>query len=516
MNTLIHAVPPLEFNQHLIDIVGAQYVITGLDMEKFSTDVYRSRVSPLAVLSPGSVEELQAVVRACAAAKVAVFVRGGGASYTDGYLPSRSSALLIDMGRLNRIVEINERDAYVTVEAGITWNALKAALDPQGLRTPFFGPFSGFAATVGGSMSQHSISHGSGAHGMSAQSLICLDVVLASGAMLRTGSAARGSAPHCRWYGPDLGGLFCGDCGTLGVKARVTLPLLRRMPAFECLSFAYQTLPVLADALRAASLERLDDEHFALDAAIAQGQIARQQRVSKRAVVTGLWRAAPTPWAACKQLFSIPPFTAHFIVEGVSQREARDKADRLRKILGAGGVEVANSVAAVVRGMPFAPLYNTLGPNGERWVPLHGYLPHSRVAEFDAAVNAFFGARASEMTRLGVWRGGMFMTVGSTAFLYEVALYWPGAPSAYHKAAVPADYLAKLPPGVDSSETNRFVDQLKRDLIDLYTQFGALHFQLGKAYPYASVLLPESLALIRSLKRTLDPDGLMNPEGLEL
>lgn len=526
MNTLIYVAPPVEFNRHLIDIVGGQHVITGVEMEKFSTDVYRSRVAPLAVVSPGTVEELQAVVRACTTSKVAIFVRGGGASYTDGYLPSRSSAILIDMGRLNRIVEINELDAYVTVEAGITWNALKTALDPLGVRTPFFGPFSGFAATVGGSMSQHSISHGSGAHGMSAQSLICLDVVLASGALLRTGSAARGSAPHCRWYGPDLGGLFCGDCGTLGLKARITLPLLRRMPAFECLSFAYQTLPALADALRAASLERLDDEHFAIDAAIAQGQIARQQRASKREVVTGLWRAAPTPWAAFKQLFKIAragtkdigiaPFTAHFIVEGVDQREASIKADRLRKLLSAGGVEVANSVPAVVRGMPFAPLYNTLGPNGERWVPLHGYLPHSRVAEFDAAVNAFFDARASDMHRLGVWRGGMFMTVGSTAFLYEVALYWPGVPSAYHHSAVPADYLEKLPSGVDSPETNRFVDQLRRDLIALYTQFGALHFQLGKAYPYASVLLPESLSLIRSIKSSLDPDGIMNPEALEL
>ena len=166
-------------------------------MAPYVTDVYRSNAQPLAVVRPGSVDELQAVVRTATASHVAIFVRGGGASYTDGYLPSRSRAVLIDMGRLNRIVEINQTDAYVTVEAGTTWKALKDALDPLGLRTPFFGPFSGMAATVGGSMSQHAVSHGSGAHGISAQSMISLDVVIASGALLQTGSrGARRAALH--------------------------------------------------------------------------------------------------------------------------------------------------------------------------------------------------------------------------------------------------------------------------------------------------------------------------------
>jgi FAD/FMN-containing dehydrogenase len=508
------------------DLVGADHVLTGDAMLPFATDVYRARSLPAAVVRPGSVAELQAVVGAAATARAAIFVRGGGASYTDGYLPTRADAVLIDMGRLDRIVEINERDAYVTVEAGVTWKALKDALDPLQLRTPFFGPFSGIVATVGGSISQHSVSHGSGAHGISAQSLIALDVVLASGALLSTGSSARGSAPFCRWYGPDLAGLFCGDCGVLGVKARVTLPLLRRAAAFECRSFAFQTLPALADALRAASLERLDDEHFAIDAAISQGQIARQRRASNGGLVGGIWASSPSPWAAAKQLLKMArggsaalraaPYMAHFIVEGVNAREARIKADRLRALMTAGGAEIANTVPAVVRAMPFAPLYNTLGPNGERWVPLHGYLPHSRVAEFHLAVSALFAARGDDMKRLGVWNGGMFMSLGSSAFLYEIALYWPGKPSAYHLRAVPADYLAKLPPGADDAQIMAFVDRLKQDLVALYGQFGAVHFQLGKTYPFGSVLLPESLALLRSIKASLDPAGLMNPGALEL
>ncbi len=507
-------------------LLGADNVVQGDAMAPYATDVYRARCMPRAVVRPGTVADLQAVVRAATGAGLAVVARGGGASYTDGYLPTRSDSVLIDTGRLDRIVEINERDAYVTVEAGVTWKALKEALEPRGLRTPFFGPFSGIAATIGGSMSQHSISHGSGAHGISAQSLIAMDVVLASGELLQTGSSARHSAPFCRWYGPDLGGVFCGDAGALGVKARITLPLLRQRTAFECLSFGFEAFADLAEALRIAALEHLDDENFAIDAAISQGQIARQERVPIGDVVRGILRSAPSKAAALRQLlrmlragsraFATPGYTAHFIVEGVAQQDARIRAQRLRELMPPGAVEIANTIPAVVRGMPFAPLFNTLGPKGERWVPLHGLLPHSRVADFHAAVAALYASHADTMRRLGVWHGGMFTTLGSTAFLYEIALYWPGAPSAYHRAAVPADYLAALPKHADDPAVSAFVERLKGELVALYDRFGAVHFQLGKTYPYAGVLQGQSLALLRAIKRELDPQGLMNPGALGL
>lgn len=128
------------FTKRLIGAVGAANVLTGGAVAGFATDVYRSRELPLAVVRPASVEALQAAVRTATSAGIAVYTRGGGASYTDGYLPARPDSILIDMGGLDRIVEINETDAYVTVEAGVTWAALKAALDPRGWRTPFLDP----------------------------------------------------------------------------------------------------------------------------------------------------------------------------------------------------------------------------------------------------------------------------------------------------------------------------------------------------------------------------------------
>jgi len=181
-----------------------------------------------------------------------------------------------------------------------------------------------------------------------------------------------------------------------------------------------------------------------------------------------------------------------------------------------GGAAIANTVPALVRAKPFAPLFNTLGPDGERWVPLHGYIPHSRVAEFHAAASEFLAVRRADMQRLGVWVGGMFMTMGTTAFLYELAFYWPGAQSAYHRHTLPQAYLDALPQRPDDAETAEFMDRLKRDLVALYASHQAIHFQLGKAYPYASTLSAETLRLVRAVKAAVDPQNLLNPGALEL
>jgi glycolate oxidase len=181
--------------EKLIDIAGEEQVLTGPDAASLYTDVYRKLSEPVAVVTPKSIEEVQSLVRLSAQYEFALDVRGGGASYTDGYLSAGEGHVLMDLRSLNRVVEINEVDGYVTVESGATWSSLKDALDLRGLRTPFWGPFSGLLATVGGSVSQNTISHGSGAYGISAESILSVDVVLADGSLLRTGSASTGGSP---------------------------------------------------------------------------------------------------------------------------------------------------------------------------------------------------------------------------------------------------------------------------------------------------------------------------------
>ncbi|TRW15293.1 FAD-binding oxidoreductase [Glacieibacterium frigidum] len=511
----------------LAEIVGDAHVLTGTAALPFAGDVYRTLEPPLAVVRPGSVEELQAVVRATADTCTPLAVRGGGASYTDGYLSQGSGHVLIDTGRLDRIVAIDPEAGYVTVQAGVTWAALREALAAHDLRTPFWGPFSGLAAAIGGSTSQNSTSHGSGAYGISAESVLSFDVVTADGSLLSTGSAAAGLAPFSRHFGPDLTGLFTGDCGALGIKARITLPVIRRRAAHRPISFAFPDFAAMHEAMRRVAQERIEDSHFALDAALSQGQIARQDRAgASLAVAWSILKSSPSLAAGVRQLahaatsarrvIGTSAFMVHYIVEGFDDAEARARLHRIRTLTAGLGSEIPATVPAVVRGMPFAPLFNTLGPAGERWVPLHGVLPHAAVPGFHVALEAFYAARAEAMQAHGVWTGGMFATMGASGFLYEIALYWPDAYTAYHEAVIPPDYLAGLPRHTENPAARAYVHQLKADLTALFVAHGAINFQLGKAYPYAGRLGAAPLALLRAIKAEVDPHGRLSPGNLGL
>lgn len=280
-------------------------------------------------------------------------------------------------------------------------------------------------------------------------------------------------------------------------------------------------------SMRRIAIERIEDSHFALDAALSQGQIARQDRAGTSvAMALSILRSSPSLGAGVRQLaraavsarraIARSAYMTHYIVEGFDDAETRARLHRLRALVDGLGREIAATVPAVVRGMPFAPLFNTLGPAGERWVPLHGIMPHSRVPGFHAALEAFYAARAADMKRHGVWTGGMFATVGSGGFLYEIAIYWPDAISHYHEAVVPADYLARLHRYPDNSAAREYVHDFKQGLIDLFVRHGAINFQLSKAYPFAARIAGEPLALIRAIKNELDPDGRLSPGGLGL
>lgn len=502
--------------------LGAEAVETGADrLRYFANDVYRTGALPLAAVRPATVEALQEAVRICAAAGVAMVPRGGGASYTDGYIRPEGGHVLFDTGALDDIA-IDEANATATVGAGVTWANLKAALEAKSLRTPFWGPFSGLAATVGGSMSQNTLSHGSTAHGISAQSVIGFDVVLANGDLLTTNAC-----DAMRWYGPDLTGLFTGDCGVFGIKARIRMPLLPILKDAEAVSFAFDSFAEYHAGVRLAQIAKLDDSHFGLDLALSQGQIARQEGVGARLkIALQVMQKAPNKLKGLASLVKMAiagenpmragQYMCHFIVEGFDAEDAAHKATQLRRLVSQHGREIANTVPTFVRSVPFAPLFNILGPGGERWVPIHGVLTHDKAVAFNDAFHALLAARKADMERLGVWTGTMFSPVGPSGFLYEIALYWPDVRTDYHLTTLGADYIASLKDFPANAQAKAYADEVKEAIIALMQDFGAGHFQIGRAYPYQSRLSERAKGLLGAVKRELDPQGLMNPGALGL
>ena len=507
--------------------LGAKQVLTGGATAPFACDIFASGAALLAVLQPRSVEALQGAVAIAHGAGLAMAIRGGGASYTHGYLASRAGTVLFDLRGLARIVEINVQDAYVTVECGVTWQALQQALAAQGVRTPFRGPFSGLVATVGGTVAQHGISHGTGRYGGAAQSVLGLDVVLADGRLLSTGSGATGQVSANRYFGPDLSGLFTGDCAAFGIKARITLPLLPATVQHAGVSYAFSSFEALHQGLQAAARAGADDTHFALDAALLRGQLARGRSLRETAdIALGVLRTSPSLLSAFGQLARMAlageralkqaPYLAHFMVEEQDRHSLKAAVLRLRRSIGGLGVEIANTVPTVIHSAPFAKLFNILGPRSERWVPVHGVLANSRVAAFHQALQDLYAHQRLAMARHGVWTGAMYESVGAGCLMYEVGIYWPDELSDYHQATLTDKQKLRAGAPQGNPAARAWVEGFKAELVALFDAHGATHYQIGTVYPYLERMGATAVELVQGVKDLLDPQGRMSPGVLGL
>jgi FAD/FMN-containing dehydrogenase len=524
----VNPIPAPTLLTDLAAIVGNDHVLrSDADREFYGMDVYNQLRLPLAIVQPGSIGELQQVVRTATTAGIAVVTRGGGASYTDGYLPTTGNAITIDTSRLNRIVEINATDMYVTVEPGVTWAELWQKLKEQGLRTTFWGPFSGLKATIGGSMSQNSASLGSGNYGISADAVLAFEIVLASGEILKTGArAAANGTPFFRWYGPDLTGLFTGDAGTLGVKASISLKLIKSPGYSGAASFGFDTFERMAAGMSAAAREGVIADNFGLDPRLQQGQLGKTNAKDAMAAALAVAKTARNPVeggikllkmaAAGKRFLAGHNYSAHYTVEGVSRAEVNGKLAVLRAALEPHGTETANTIPTVIRAMPFIPLYPILGPKGERWVPQHGVMPFSKVGEFHARLQKLYADNAGRMQAAKVDKGAMFMTVTTHGFLYEPVFYWEDDRTAFHKRYLPSEYLAMLPEYPANPTGRALVKELRAKINEVFASVGSIHMQVGKSYPYMTGRDPQAARLLRDLKSAVDPQNLMNPGALQL
>jgi FAD/FMN-containing dehydrogenase len=507
-------------------LLGGDNVLTGAaELQFHSQDVYGSSIEPLAIARPGSVDELAATVRLITEAGHAVIARGGGMSYTDGYLPVRAGTVTVDTSRLDRLAEINAADRYVTVECGVTWKALADALAPHGLRTPYWGPLSGLHATVGGALSQGSIFLGSGQHGPVQESLLALEVVLADGTLLRTGGAALANGrPFFRHFGPDLSSLFTGDCGALGIKARATFRLIPAATESRFLSFSLASAGAVYGLMADTAREGLASECFAFDPGL---QAVRMKRVSLAedakalgrvmrsagGVLAGLKEGAKVVLAG-RDFLEEGGFSVHFGVDGRDAADADSRSARIRELAAGRAREVESTIPKVMRANPFMEVNSMLGPGGERWVPVHAIVPLSEGTDLYECCEAVFSRHAADLARFEVDHGYLSCTVGGTALLVEPVFYWPDERLAFHERVLDAAYLSRLPRFAANPAAREFVARLRGELADLFAARGAASFQIGKFYRYRASLDPATVAALDALKRRFDPQGLMNPGAL--
>src|SRR4051812_16989643 len=222
----------------LKEIVGDDWVYTAEhELRTYESDgLLQYHVIPAAAVLPGSAEEVQTVVRACAKAEVPWVARGAGSGLSGGALPIEDGVLIV-LSRMKRVLDVDLENQRVCVEPGVTNLAVTAAVAPDFFYPP--DPSSQVVCSIGGNLAENS----GGAHcfkyGFTTNYVCGIELVPPDGEMVQLGGKELDPP------GYDLLGAFVGSEGTLGIATKAWL---RVMPAPE----TTKTLVAFFDSTRDA------------------------------------------------------------------------------------------------------------------------------------------------------------------------------------------------------------------------------------------------------------------------
>ncbi len=248
-------------------IVGEEF-ITDSDFEKF---FYSRDVSPIPpilqerlgtipdiIIRPKNTLQVSEIVKVAANNKIPIIPRGGASWWLGGSVPY-NGGIVLDLTSMNNLIEIHENNLTVTVDCGVTWKELTDYLERKSY---FLGtrPGSSVSATVGGWLSTGGVGIGSYKYGSVGDLVRSLEVVLPNGEIIETGNrdlAINGS-------GYNLNGLFVGGEGTLGVISRATLKITPKPEEGPYhFSYTFSSIEKCTDAINHIVKSRIHPYHIA-------------------------------------------------------------------------------------------------------------------------------------------------------------------------------------------------------------------------------------------------------------
>ena len=201
-------------------IVGAENVLVEPEkVEPYGADAVKEKFPPEAVLFPETTGEVSEILKLANEFLFPVTARGGGVGYTGGAVPV-DGGIVIGTDRMNKIIEINPDDLYVVCQPGIRTFELQQAVEKHGLLFPP-DPASYKDSFIGGNISENAGGMRTPKYGVTKHSVLGLEVVTATGEIIRTGGKTVKNV-----VGFDLTGLMCGSEGLLGIITEATLKLL--------------------------------------------------------------------------------------------------------------------------------------------------------------------------------------------------------------------------------------------------------------------------------------------------
>jgi glycolate oxidase len=228
----------------LIDIVGEENFTDNLiDLISYSKDASEHKHRPDAAVWPGTAEEISEILKLANKDRFPVIPRGAGTSLAGLAVPEKGGVIL-DLMRMNKIISVSVTDRLAVVQPGVVYADLERALEPHGFFFPP-DPASGKVATLGGNVATNAGGIKGAKYGTTKDYVLSLQIVLPDGRIMRTGSKCMKSSS-----GYDLTKLFVGSEGTLGVVTEITLKINPK-PSLSATAMA--TFEDVEDAGRAVS-----------------------------------------------------------------------------------------------------------------------------------------------------------------------------------------------------------------------------------------------------------------------
>jgi FAD/FMN-containing dehydrogenase len=236
--------------QELVEIVGEKWVSREAE-EKFLYSRDPGTMAPAApdlVVMPANTDEVSQIMRLANRLRVPVVPMGGGLTLS-GICRPLQGGIVLDMKRMNRVLEVNEVSSYAVVEAGASQGMLQAYLKKHHPRLKHSVPDAPPIATIGGNVLIHGSGHLSALGGFHSEMLTGMEVVLPTGETVRTGSCSVSPYWFSRAPLHDLAGLFLGWHGTTGVATKLAIKLYPARAFNDVLVFVIEDPELAPDVI---------------------------------------------------------------------------------------------------------------------------------------------------------------------------------------------------------------------------------------------------------------------------
>jgi FAD/FMN-containing dehydrogenase len=245
----------------LIDIVGQDRVSNSQEeVFIYSRDSGAQETGRVDyVVMPKTVEEVQGIIRLANRESISVTPLGGGFTLSALGVP-RNGGIVLDMKRMDRIIEVNEVSRYAVIEAGVSQAALKTYLQEHHPHLQHSTPEAPPTVTVVANALIQGHGHISPRYGVNSDMINGMEVVLPTGEVCKIGSCSVSPYWFTRGPLPDLAGLFIGWLGTTGVVTKLSIRLYPKPRFREVMAFSTDEVAAIPDAIREVTyLDLLED-----------------------------------------------------------------------------------------------------------------------------------------------------------------------------------------------------------------------------------------------------------------